>query len=318
MNRYQENRIVRVQVPASTANLGPGFDAIGMAFQLYTRIHMRFAETTQIRPLSPELVGLPTGKENLLYRAAASLFREAGLPEPELYMEVESEIPLTRGLGSSAAALVGALCGANRLAGEPFTPEQLYAMATRWEGHPDNVGAALFGGVVVAAMPQTDERLAPIPHVRLPVPDGLKTVVVIPEYELSTGQARAALPDRYSREDMVFNVGRSSLLVAAIAQGRLELFAEAMRDRLHQPYRCALVPGLREMLEGATEHGALGAALSGAGPTMLFFYPDDQQKERLLSFIERVLTGYAIRYRVMTLLPDERGTTIDEGVLAGA
>ncbi|UFJ39037.1 homoserine kinase [Brevibacillus humidisoli] len=318
MNKQEPNPVIRVRVPASTANLGPGFDTIGMAFQLYTTITMRLAETTQIRPLSTELGGLPTGKDNLLYRAAAALFCEAGLPEPEIYMEVESEIPLTRGLGSSAAALIGALTGANRLAGEPFTAEQLFSIASKWEGHPDNVGASLFGGVVVATMPETEERLAPIPHVRLSVPNGIKTLVVIPDYELPTEKARSALPEHYHRGDMIYNVGRSSLLVAAMAQGRLDLLSQAMRDRLHQPYRCPLVPGLSEMLQMATEHGALGAALSGAGPTMLFFYSDDQQKERLQSFIDQVMTRHAIGYKAMVLLPDEKGATIDVSKSSGA
>ncbi|MBO8163842.1 MAG: homoserine kinase [Brevibacillus sp.] len=311
MSKNGTDQVVRVRVPASTANLGPGFDAIGMAFQLYTTITMRLADTTEVRPLSAELAQLPTGKENLLYRAAASLFREAGYPEPELYIEVDSEIPLTRGLGSSAAALIGALAGANRLAGAPFSREQLYAIAARWEGHPDNVGASLFGGVVVATMPETEERLAPIPYVRLPVPAQLETLVVIPEFELPTEKARSALPERYDRRDMIYNVGRSSLLVAALAQGRLDLLSQAMRDRLHQPYRCPLVPGLSEMLQQAAENGALGAALSGAGPTILFFYTGEEQQQRLLSFVERVMSAHTVGYRTMVLLPDQTGATID-------
>lgn len=300
---------VRVKVPASTANIGPGFDALGMAFQLYTSIKMKVAEQTEITIYGEELKELPRDKSNLLYEVAAHVFQKAGLPVPELSLEVSSEIPLTRGLGSSATAIVGALAAANVLAGEPFTQEQLFTMATHWEGHPDNVGAAFFGGFVVASMPEDES--ANIPYVRFPVPSDLKTLVVIPDFWLPTEKARSALPDSYTRKDVVYNISRSSLLVAAISQGRLELLGEAMRDRVHQPYRASLVPGLSEILEDAPKHGALGAALSGAGPTILCFYRGDVDKERLTAFIDRVMKQHDITYQLMALLPDETGVQID-------
>jgi len=300
---------VRVTVPSSTANLGPGFDTLGMALQLYSVVEMQVSERTTIELVGEELQGTPTDKNNLLYVIASQLFQQAGLAVPELYIRASSEAPLTRGLGSSAAAIVGALVAANHLAGEPFTREQLFAMATKKEGHPDNVGPSLFGGIIVATMPEAQGQ--PIPYIRLAPPAGMRALVVIPDYALSTEKARNALPQVYSKQDVIYNVGHSSLLVAALAQGRLDLLGQAMSDRLHQPYRAPLVPGLREILDAATQNGAVGAALSGAGPTILCLTASDSECERLKSFVDQVMKGHGISYRMMVLQPDEHGVQVE-------
>ncbi|WP_312116102.1 homoserine kinase [Brevibacillus reuszeri] len=301
--------VVKVTIPASTANLGPGFDALGMAFQLYSIVEMAVSDKTRIVLEGKELQGTPADKSNLLYQVAAGLFQDAGQPVPELAIRAASDAPLTRGLGSSAAAIVGALVAANHLAGEPFTREQLFAKASQMEGHPDNVGASMFGGIVVATMPDQDG--ASIPYVKLPVPKGLQTLVVIPEFPLSTEKARKVLPQVYSKQDVVYNVGHSSLLVAALAQGRLDLMGQAMADRLHQPYRAELVPGLKDILDNATDHGAVGAALSGAGPTILCFFQTEEEAARLREFVDRVMNGHDISYRIMILQPDEHGVQVE-------
>lgn len=303
------NSVVKVTIPASTANLGPGFDALGMAFQLYSVVEMAISDETTIELVGKELQGTPADKSNLLYQVAAGLFQEAGLSVPELFIRAASDAPLTRGLGSSAAAIVGALVAANQLAGEPFTRDQLFAKASQMEGHPDNVGASMFGGIIVATMP--DQEGAAVPYVKLPVPQGLQTLVVIPEFPLSTEKARKVLPQVYSKQDVVYNVGHSSLLVAALAQGRLDLMGQAMADRLHQPYRAELVPGLKDILDQATQHGAAGAALSGAGPTILCFFQTEEEQARLREFVDRVMKGHDISYRVMILLPDEHGVQVE-------
>lgn len=297
---------VTVTVPASTANLGPGFDTIGMALQLYASITMREEETTTVLLRGEHLHGVPTDEKNLLYQVAAHLYQRAGKPAPRLFIEVESDIPLTRGLGSSAAAIVGALVGANALLGEPFSREELFAMGSRWEGHPDNVGASLFGGIVVAAMPEEDDSLN-VPHIRLPVPHELEILAVIPLQELSTAKARSVLPPQYERRDVVFNISHSSLLVAALAQGRLDLIGQAMKDRVHQPYRASLIPGMQELLDGACEHGALGAALSGAGPTMVCLVSGDSAKRQLVSFVQGVMEKHGQQTDIKVLLPDREG-----------
>lgn len=301
--------LVRVTIPASTANLGPGFDTLGMALKLYSVVEMKRSEQTMIVLEGKELQGVPADKSNLIYQIAADLFRKAGLSVPELFIRASSEAPLTRGLGSSAAAIVGALVAANQLAGEPFTRDQLFDMATEIEGHPDNVGASLFGGIIVAV--STEEKGASVPYIRLDPPKDLQALVVIPDFSLSTEKARNVLPHMYSKKDVIYNVGHSSLLVAALAQGRLDLLGKAMGDRLHQPYRAELVPGLREILEGATLHGAVGAALSGAGPTILCLTSSDEGRRQVESFVDRVMAEHGISYRTMALQPDAHGVQVE-------
>lgn len=296
-----------VKVPGSTANLGSGFDSIGMAFQLYTTIRMQTAERTEFILKGPHLDGIPQDKTNLIYQAAEKVFRMAGKEVPELKVEVESEIPLTRGLGSSAAALVGALVAANELAGSPFEREELYQVASLWEGHPDNVGASLYGGIVFGAM--NGEHVSAI---RIAPPQGLRAVAAIPDFELSTKLAREVLPHSYSREDVVYSLSRSTLLAAALSTGDLSVLYEAMKDRIHQPYRMSLVPGLKKLLGEAHHFGALGIALSGAGPTVIALIDGDDRPVR--EFMGSVFEQEGIACEIKTLLPDVEGIVFQSTV----
>lgn len=256
---------VYVKIPASTANLGPGFDSLGMALNLYAWIEMSVAtERTTIRLYGDQMNGVPTDKSNLVYEVAQQVFRAAGVDHPELDIAMYSDIPLTRGLGSSASAIVGALVAANALIGRPLSDYTLFQMASALEKHPDNVGASLFGGVIAAFW--DGERAE---HLRLEPEDRLEVLVAIPQFQLSTEKARHVLPTSVPMKDAVYNVGHSSLLVAALATGRYDMIRHAMRDALHQPYRASLIPGMSDILERAVDHGALGVALSGAGPTLL-------------------------------------------------
>jgi homoserine kinase len=297
---------VKVKVPASTANLGPGFDTIGMAFQLYTTIAMEVADATSIRLHGPNLSGIPVDKNNLIYKIAACVFEKAGFDVPELIIDVDSDIPLTRGLGSSASAIVGALVAANELAGKPFTVDQLYHMATEEEGHPDNVGASFFGGVIVALMEEDS-----VPYVRLPVPEHLEAIAVIPEFMLSTEKARGVLPSMYSRRDVVYTASHTGVLVGALATGNLSLLRSAMKDVVHQPYRVPLVPGLDKILVQAHEHGALGAALSGAGPTMIALIDRRSPTDELEKFMVGTLAEHGIDCTLMRLVPDILGVQVE-------
>jgi homoserine kinase len=299
------------RAPASTANLGPGFDSLGMALSLYTWIDLRQAETTTVTLLGDGLQGVPADKTNLVYRAAQLVFREAGAGDPELDIRIRSDIPSTRGLGSSAAAIVGALCAANALLGEPLSRDELFQLALRMERHPDNVGACLFGGIIAAAW---DGNRAEA--VRLDPPEALEALVAVPEYELSTAKSRDVLPKRVDFADAVFNVGQSALLTAALAAGRLDLLARAMRDRLHQPYRAKLVPGLETVLQEAHNHGALAAVLSGAGPAVLVLLDRNSRRrdelERFLTEAMRPSGGCVLLW----LKPCPRGAAavaLDEG-----
>lgn len=290
---------VRVKVPASTANLGPGFDTLGMALNLYSWIEMKPAASTVFRLHGGNLEGLPTDKSNLVYQVAQSVFAEAGVILPELEISMKSDIPLTRGLGSSASAIVGALFAANLLIGEPLSQAKLFDMATALEKHPDNVGASLFGGIITAVW---DGSHADV--LRIEPPADLEVLVAIPDFQLSTSKAREALPKQISLQDAVYNVSRTSLLTAALGAGRLDLISAAMRDRLHQPYRASLVPGMARILQEATAHGALGAALSGAGPTLLCLTDRRQgTDDQLESFLLEVLGEQGIAAQTMRLKP---------------
>lgn len=300
---------VRVRVPASTANLGPGFDSLGLALGLYTWMEMRIAEKDTLILLHGEQLsekGIPCDKSNLVYKVAQQVFRKAGVEVPELEISMYSDVPLTRGLGTSASTIVGALVAANALIGSPLSEDDLFQIASAIEKHPDNVGPSLFGGLIVAYWDGSRAE-----HIKVdPHPD-LTTLVAIPRFQLSTEKARQVLPKELPIRDAVFNVGHSNLLVAALCTGRLDIIRHAMKDALHQPYRSALVPGMVEILEKGTEHGALGIALSGAGPTMLALVDRNSlRKEELESFLHNAFGQAGIEADTYWLEPDRYGAQV--------
>lgn len=297
---------VTVKIPASTANLGPGFDTLGMALSLYAWLEIKPASHTTFHLYGDHLTGLPSDKSNLIYEVAQMVFDEAGVSVPELEISMYSDIPLTRGLGSSASAIVGALAGANALIGSPLSNDKLLDMATALEKHPDNVGASLCGGIITAAW--DGER---VDYLRIEPHQDLQALVIVPDFQLSTSKARGAVPKQFGMSDVVHNVSRSSLLVAALASGRLDMIQKAMSDRVHQPYRASLVPGMTEILEHATKHGALGAALSGAGPTVLALVDrHDTRKLELEHYLMGVMKQEGITASALWLDPDLDGTLI--------
>ncbi|CAM3084764.1 homoserine kinase [Paenibacillus sediminis] len=297
---------VRVRVPASTANLGPGFDTLGMALDLYAWIEMRAADTTTFHLYGDELKDVAADKKNLVYKVAQMVFDEAGVSVPELEISMYSDIPFTRGLGSSASAIIGGLYAANALIGSPLTKERMFDMATSLEGHPDNVGASLFGGIITATWDGIHAD-----YVRIEPPQQLEVLVVIPDFQLPTSKARDVLPQHISLQDAIFNISRSSLLVAALLSGRLDLIASAMRDRLHQPYRASLIPGMEQILEEATEFGALGIALSGAGPTMLALVDRDESlKGQLERHLLNTMKQKGVPAKSLWLNPSSEGVVV--------
>lgn len=300
------NPKVYVKVPASTANLGPGFDALGMALGLYAWIEMGIADNTEIRLYGDQMEGVPTDKTNLVYKVAQQVFEKAGVSHSELHIAMYSDIPLTRGLGSSASAIVGALVAANALIGGKLTQDELFQMASALEKHPDNVGASLFGGLTVAFW--DGERAE---HIRIVPDDRLDVLVAIPRFQLATEKARNVLPTQVPMKDAVFNIGHASLLVAAFCTGRYDMIRHAMKDALHQPYRAALIPGMGEILERAEQHGALGVALSGAGPTLLALLDaGDGREAELTRFLLETLRKHGIEADTMKLNVCAEGATV--------
>jgi homoserine kinase len=303
---------VLVKVPASTANLGPGFDALGMALELYIYVEMTIKADgpVVVRLHGDHLEGIPTDERNLIYKVAQQVFAEAGASYPHLELDVYSEIPLTRGLGSSASAIIAGMVAANALLepAQQLTQQRLFELASAMEGHPDNVGAALFGGIVAAFWDGAHaEKVKIEPH------SDLQTFVVVPSFQLSTEKARHALPKQLSMADAVFNIGHASLLVAALSTGELAMIRHAMKDRLHQPYRMELVPGMRKILAKASEQGALGAALSGAGPTVIAFVDrrsSEESKQQLASFMIQAFAEQQIEVQAHWLNPASQGAEI--------
>lgn len=305
MNRM-DNRKVCVKVPSSTANLGPGFDSLGMALNLYAWIEMGFAERTVIHLHGENMKGVPADSSNLVYQVAQLVFDKAGLPRRELEISMYSEAPLTRGLGSSASAIVGALVAANELAGGTLSRDELFQMATELEKHPDNVGASLFGGLVVSFWDGVRAE-----YVRVEPDERLLALAAIPDFQLSTEKARHILPQQVPLKDAVFNIGHSSMLVAALLSGRLDMIRHAMKDALHQPYRAALIPGMGTILREAADHGALGVALSGAGPTLIALVEaDSPQREKLRRFLLDTLRREGIGAETLWLKPDRQGAQV--------
>jgi homoserine kinase len=225
-----------------------------------------------VRVSGEDASGIPPDETNLTWR---SFLRLAGKKAPRAAtLEITNDIPVGKGLGSSAAAIVAGLALANEWLGLGKGREDLVQLATEIEGHPDNVAAAVWGGLVASCQSDDGRVLS----VKQRPPATLEVVLAVPEFPLSTTAARAALPAQYSRKDAVFNVQRVALLLAALAEGRADLFHEAMRDRLHQPYRAPLIPGLEDILQLRDVPGLLGVALSGAGPSVIAFCSDHAEE----------------------------------------
>jgi homoserine kinase len=257
--------VISVRVPATSANLGPGYDAVGLALSLSARISLDRARHPEIEVSGTGEDLIPRGPEHPAYRAARFVAEVVGEPDAHFRLVQENDIPPTRGLGGSAAALVGGAVAANELFGGQIAPPDLLNIVCELDGHPDNAAPALLGGLVIGTLTPTG-----VSAVRLE-PKDLAAAVAVPDFAVSTTAARRALPETVPHHDAVFNVGRSGLLLGALATGEYGLLRVAMQDRLHQPYRAHLVPGLEEVVDAALAHGAYGACLSGSGPTVLAF-----------------------------------------------
>jgi homoserine kinase len=256
---------VIVKVPATTANLGPGFDCIGAALKLYNEFKFTRNERGLIIQVSgTEAEKVQTDESNLLYQAFLKLYQYIEQTSPSVKIEIKLGVPLARGLGSSATAIVGGLVAGNVLAGSPLSDLQVMELAIAMEGHPDNVVPALLGGCCLAATGLTGWEICDITWHRQIVP-----VIAIPDFELSTLEARQVLPTEVSRGDAIFNTAHFGLLLRGLATHREEWLRAALQDKLHQPYRQALIPGYDAVEAAAVAAGAYGMVISGAGPTLL-------------------------------------------------
>ena len=267
---------VVVDVPATTANLGPGFDCLGAALDLNNRFAMRRieggGERFELIIEGSEGSHLRGGPENLVYRAAQRVWKAAGLEPVALEARVRLAVPPARGLGSSATAIVAGLMGANALVGEPLSKEKLLELAIDIEGHPDNVVPSLLGGLCMTAKAASQRWRV----VRCEWAPSVKAVVAIPSIRLSTSEARRAMPKAIPVGDAVVNLGALTLLLQGLRTGNGDLISDGMHDRLHEPYRWRLIKGGDEVKQAAMDAGAWGCAISGAGPSVLALCEEDK------------------------------------------
>ncbi|MBG1244496.1 homoserine kinase [Nostoc sp. NZL] len=257
---------ITVTVPATTANLGPGFDCIGAALKLYNEFKFTRLEEggLTIHVTGKEAERVQTDESNLLYQAFVKFYQHIEQTPPTVKIEIKLGVPLARGLGSSATAIVGGLVAANQLEGAPISQSQVMELAIAMEGHPDNVVPALLGGCRLAATSGAAWEICDVPWHKDVVP-----VVAIPNFELSTSEARGVLPTEVSRADAIFNTAHLGLLLRGLETGNGQWLKTALQDKLHQPYRKALIPGYDALNIAAVSAGAYGMVISGAGPTLL-------------------------------------------------
>ncbi len=300
-----EGRRIRVRVPASTANLGSGFDVLGLALGLYNTIEVEaIAQGVELTVEGEGAERLQkVGERSLVLRAARATFDYLGVTPPGLKIHLKNAIPLKRGLGSSGTACLGGIVAAAELSGRSLSREEILRLALPLEGHPDNITPSLVGGLTATCLSGAEVK-----YVKIPIPDAIKVVAVIPEMELGTAEARRALPGQVPLADAVHNVGRAALLVAAMVAGDLSLLDEATRDRLHQPYRAKLIPGMEEVLKAARRAGALAAFLSGAGSTVVALA--DREAETVGKEMAEIWAESGMRAEVKVLAIEHEGVQL--------
>lgn len=262
---------VTVTIPATSANLGPGFDCLGLALSLYHTVTFTVTETPGLTIITSgeDTHKVPTDESNLVWQSARLIFDRFNEYPTGLHIQQENEIPVGSGLGSSSTAVLAGLFGANTILDNPLTRAEVLQIATNLEGHPDNVAPAVHGGLILGVQEENRLLIEPIS-----IPD-MEVVVVLPDYNLPTSEARAALPQELSLQDAIFNSSRIALLIRALETGNYDLLPSAMQDRFHQPHRIPLITGMADAMDAAKDAGAAAVALSGAGPSLIAFAPSN-------------------------------------------
>ncbi len=255
----------KITVPASSGNVGPGFDCLGCALTLYNHFQVALAEELRITASGPFADRVAKNKTNLVYQSFEQFFMHLGQPKPIVALHIDVHIPLSRGLGSSATATIGGLMAGNVIAGSPLSLVEIFQLASVIEGHPDNVAPAVLGGCQLVVGNKGGEwQLCSVPwH------ENFVGIVAIPEFELSTAKARQVLPKEVPLSDAIFNCAHLGVLLQGLSRGEPDWVKLGLKDKLHQPYRQPLIPAMAEVEAQALNHGALGVVISGAGPTLL-------------------------------------------------
>ena len=305
---------VTVKVPATSANLGPGFDCLGLALPIYNEITVEetvmpgsgveiniIDETEKYDTLS-----IPKDENNIVYKAIELLYSFIGQTASDMKITIKTNIPVTRGLGSSAAVIVGGLIAANKLLGSPADDAVLLSIASEVEGHPDNVTPAMFGGFCVASLDEDGS----VPYSKIDWPEDWKLTVLIPDYELDTKIARSILPEAISIPDAAFNIRKSSMLIDAVYRQDAELMKKCLKDKLHQPYRQELIKGFKELTELLeNKDDILGCVISGAGPTIMVISKNDGF-EKVENEVKQIFADYNVDCDIRTLDIENEGSKV--------
>ena len=296
--------MIRVRVPATSANMGPGFDSIGIAVELYNEFGFEETESgLKFNGVAEEFCN----ENNVVYEAMMFCFNKGKYNPKGLEIStIKQDIPISRGLGSSSSCIVAGLIGANAIMGNKFSKDEILQMAVEIEGHPDNVAPAVLGGMVVAIMEE-----GRVYYDKVRVQEHIKFVPIIPDFRLSTKDARVVLPKEISLKDGVYNVSRASLMVTALTNGNYDLLKYACRDTFHENYRSKLIRGFYEVKEESTRLGALATYLSGAGPTIMAMISDENDKFK--SHMEKFLEVKSLNWAIHELSIDKNGAIIIEG-----
>ena len=294
--------MIRIDVPATSANLGAGFDSLGIALTMHNSVWMEESDRIDIKSVDDTKV--PTDENNLIYWAAKHLYELSGKSLPGLKIRQENNIPMARGLGSSSACIVAGILGANRLLGSVFSTQDLLNIACQIEGHPDNTSPAISGGLVASAM-ESDR----VYSVSVPVSEKIAFAVMIPPFELKTEKARSVLPEKYSRQDAVYNLSRSGLMTASLFSGNLENLRVAVQDKIHQPYRSPLIKDFDTVFRINNELGSLGTYISGAGPTIISMI-DANDKDYLENLVHQFEKKKIENWKLEIMKADPEGAKI--------
>lgn len=295
--------MVRVKVPATTANMGPGFDALGMAVSLYNYIEVIPTKEGVETLIESEKLEVDL-EENLIYQAIVKTYEKLGEEPTGFNIHVyKCDVPMSRGLGSSATCIVGGILAANELLGYRLTTEEMLEIANSMEGHPDNVAPALLGGMVASVQEE-----GKVYYSKVNVPSEVVCAVMVPNFKVSTNEARGVLPDFYSREDCVFNISRASLFITALNNNEIDTLRHVVNDRIHEPYRGKLIPNINEIFEASKDNGGLCEFISGSGSTLLAFV--EKSNCDYLDNMKKVLGKFDNNWTIQLIEPCFEGASL--------
>ncbi|QGT99828.1 Homoserine kinase [Candidatus Syntrophocurvum alkaliphilum] len=295
--------MVAVRVPATSANLGPGFDTLGLALSLYLDVEMDFADDAIIEFKGEGEEDLKNNPENNLVLKSANILLSKAIIKKNLNIKIKNEIPIGKGLGSSAAAIVAGLFAANKLIGNKFSDQQLIKWAVELEGHADNIVPAVVGGFVTVML-YNDE----IYYQKIQIPSNIDIIVVVPNFTLSTEKSRSVIPEKVNIKDTVYNLQRACFLIASLNNKDYNKLDKAMDDLIYQPLRKHFIPGFNDIVDNAIDNGALGIALSGAGPSFLAFAHDNPEK--IGSSMQQGFNVHGVESKLYYLKPEDKGLVI--------